>query len=547
MSTTDPKKIAFRGTTNTDLQKHINNYFTTLGGINPKKLNYTSFNYYYFIVDSGEIIRASILPAGYIKREPRDYFKDSLGGIKEERKFAFLGSKHPEIQKAILDFFIKLGASNKLQVEGKNVNLYYFIDATNKINNSRDLPEGYIHQLQTYLNVMKNKEEKIPEYVECTLQQIGSDYKLGEIYKVSPSSQNANKIESHNNQGMAFYQMNKHRFKPSTKEAYDAQNTYLKAAEYTPQVGDYVVMEKAGGWGYSPDNNGCVALVNRIGKTIAYGIEVFSIGGEVINPNKGHAVKFSGIPQFADKEVVFRKALPHEIPSSNVKVEPQQQVVEWSEGTYAVAIKGNFGVFFSANKLPIGKIFTIIHNNNDSRDSIAARESQYWIYKANLKWFATYDEAVQFSNRLPQFEASPTAAVSESPLEICRKMYKKGMLVRSAKEYGEHSGEFIIDVDPSKFTNTGGGVDYFQSKGWLYLDGKFANILEKPKESLTKGGIENISSEYPVLAYPVLPDSAFPVKALKKQLKIVNFQSVHEIKTVEEKLLKKTKSKLFNI
>ena len=34
---------------------------------------------------------------------------------------------------------------------------------------------------------------------------------------------------------------------------------------------------------------------------------------------------------------------------------------------------------------------------------------------------------------------------------------------------------------------------------------------------------------------------------LKKQLKIVNFQSVHEIKTVEEKLLKKTKSKLFNI
>ena len=63
----------------------------------------------------------------------------------------------------------------------------------------------------------------IPEYVECTLQQIGSDYKLGEIYKVSSTSQNVNKIESHNNQGMAFYQMNKHRFKPSTKEAYNAQ------------------------------------------------------------------------------------------------------------------------------------------------------------------------------------------------------------------------------------------------------------------------------------------------------------------------------------
>ena len=63
----------------------------------------------------------------------------------------------------------------------------------------------------------------IPEYVECTLQQVGSDYNLGKIYKVNTTSQNVNKIESHNNQGMAFYQMNKHRFKPSAKEAYDAQ------------------------------------------------------------------------------------------------------------------------------------------------------------------------------------------------------------------------------------------------------------------------------------------------------------------------------------
>lgn len=250
-----------------------------------------------------------------------------------------------------------------------------------------------------------------------------------------------------------------------------------------------------------------------------------------------------------DKEVIFRKALPHEIPSSNVKVEPQQQGVEWSEGTYAVAVKGNFGVFsFSTNILPIGKIFTIRHNNDASRDSVGVKESQYWIYKENLKWFATYDEAVQFSNRLPQFEASPTAAVSESPLEICRKMYKKGMLVRSAfLDNGIYSGEFIIDVDPSEFTITGGGVDYFQSKGWLYISGKFADILEEPKEPLTRENREFHLELERRTQYPITPKEVFSVKALKKQLKIVNFQSVHEIKIVEEKLLKKTKSKLFNI
>ena len=117
------------------------------------------------------------------------------------------------------------------------------------------------------------------------------------------------------------------------------------------------------------------------------------------------------------------------------------------------------------------------------------------------------------------------------------------MKVRSALDNGIYSGEFIIDVDPSEFTITitGGGVDYFQSKGWLYIDGKFADILEEPKESLTKE-----KGEFH-LELERRPENAFPVKALRKQLKIVNFQSVHEIKTVEEKLLKKTKSKLFNI
>ena len=467
----------------------------------------------------------------------------------DERKFAFLGSKDPEISNKILDFFIKLGASNIQKLLCRSEVMYYFIDKTNKIDNSSVLPEGYIHQLQTYLNIMKKQEDKIPEYVECVEEQPQHNHygELGKIYKVLDWNCS---ITDCLLVGTTSGSTAKERFKPSTKEAYEAQNIYLKAAEYTPQVGDYVVMEKAGGWGYSPDNNGCVAIVNRVGKTRVGREEVFSIWGEVINPNNNNSrgVKFRDIPQFGyNKEVIFRKALPHEIPGSNVKAEPQQQVTEWSKGTYAVGIKGNFHVYSNSPQPVIkGKVYIIEKDSIDNK--LDLKDSCYWAYKENFKWFATKEEAVQFSNRL-QFEASSTAAVSESPLEICRKMYKKGMLVRSAKEYGEYSGEFIIDVDPSEFTNTGDGVDYFNSKGWLYISGKFAEILEEPKENNPHVILEqNIRGSLErVLQYPITPENAFPVKAIKKQIKKNKFQEVHEIKIVEEKLLKKTKSKLFNI
>lgn len=55
----------------------------------------------------------------------------------------------------------------------------------------------------------------VPEYVECTIQYIKSFYKLGKIYKTSHNG----KISE--NEG--YYQLNKNRFKQSTKEAYDAQ------------------------------------------------------------------------------------------------------------------------------------------------------------------------------------------------------------------------------------------------------------------------------------------------------------------------------------
>ena len=374
------------------------------------------------------------------------------------------------------------------------------------------------------------------KYVKC-VESRTSDFTIGKIYNWPDPVDDKGVIRR-----IGILSGSLWSFESSTEKAYHAQ---IITTEYIPQVGDYVVMEKAGGWGYSPDNNGCVAIVNRVRKNRIEGNEVFFIYGEVINPNKDEAVKFNNIPQFGnDKEIIFRKALPHEIPGSNVKTEPQQQV-EWLEGTYAVGIKGNFGIYNgSDNLVTVGSIFTIRADRGNR--TVTVKESIFWVYKENLKWFATRSEAVQFSIKL-QFEASPTAAVSESPLEICRRKYKRGMLVRSAKEYGEYSGEFIIDVDPSNFTVTGSGVGYFSSRGWLYLDGKFAEILDAPKESLTRENREFHLELERKTQYLITPENAFPVKAIEKQIKKNKFQEVHEIKTVEEKLLKKTKSKLFNI
>ena len=104
-------------------------------------------------------------------------------------------------------------------------------------------------------------------------------------------------------------------------------------SEYTPQVGDYVVMEKAGGWGYHPSNNGCIAIVEKIStREVGFGsdsVRVVSIGGQLINAKELNNVRFIDVPIIGhEKQIVFRKALPHEIPSDLPKT---TVITEWSE------------------------------------------------------------------------------------------------------------------------------------------------------------------------------------------------------------------------
>ena len=127
----------------------------------------------------------------------------------DERKFTFLGSKDPEIQKAMITFFIKLGAINKQKLVGNSELMYYFIDKTNKIEISRELPEDYIFQLETYLDVMKNQEDKIPEYVEYIKPLLPST--VGKIYKVIGLKNCESDVLDYT------YNWKDSQFKPSTK------------------------------------------------------------------------------------------------------------------------------------------------------------------------------------------------------------------------------------------------------------------------------------------------------------------------------------------
>lgn len=226
-------------------------------------------------------------------------------------------------------------------------------------------------------------------------------------------------------------------------EKYSCKTTILE--EYIPQVGDYVVMEKAGGWSYSPDNNGCIAIVEKVSEYSVNHVKVPSISGQVINAKNKKHINFTNVPIIGlDKEKVFRKALPHEIPSNL----PRKDVIK----------------------------------------------------------------------------------KSESPLEICRQKYKKGMVVKSAEESGMYSGTFTINVDPEKFTKTGSAVDYFGSEGFLYLEGKYAEILSYPEK---QSKIEN--SKWP--SDPIV-EERINIPSIKKETFIENVQSVDVILRTKRKLIK---------
>lgn len=93
---------------------------------------------------------------------------------------------------------------------------YHALNRTNRLASEEE--QHWLREcirLNKYIEKDEAMESFIPEYVECTQQLAESVYKLGMFYKINPNGLI--------NGGVAYYQLNKSRFKPSTKEAYDAQ------------------------------------------------------------------------------------------------------------------------------------------------------------------------------------------------------------------------------------------------------------------------------------------------------------------------------------
>lgn len=110
-----------------------------------------------------------------------------------------------------------------------------------------------------------------------------------------------------------------------------------KPSEWIPKVGEYAVMERAGGWGYRPENNGCIAIITGVkpcecvpGGTIPQ--DTYKISGKLLNPKiESHYTKFSNIPIKTDQGYICRKALSHEIPEDefiNLPDNPKYIVVQ---------------------------------------------------------------------------------------------------------------------------------------------------------------------------------------------------------------------------
>jgi hypothetical protein len=360
------------------------------------------------------------------------------------------------------------------------------------------------------VTTLQKKEESIPEYVECIEVPRGwSITKKGDIYKIDSFDSVNGYFRLIFDKGGQRVTSEKHCFKPSTKEAYEAQN-----APKEESIPEYVecVRSSSGGftvgkiynWPNPIDDKGVKRPIGNIHGAIwgfkpstkeAYDAKYTPkqltkedlVEGEIYLYDDSHISTYPVGPSIAIKD---KQYTPNErwMWSLSIKHATEEQKAllrsymkkdekqEWLEGTYAVGVKGNFGIFDSSNPIIVGQIYTIKENRETY---VVVKESEYWVYKYNLNWFATYQEALNFSNQLKPSPVPKESDTSElTPLEICKQKYRKGMRVMSADNSGMYSGEFIIEVDPDKFTKTGGGIDYQHSKGWLCMGDKYAEILE---------------------------------------------------------------------
>ena len=231
----------------------------------------------------------------------------------------------------------------------------------------------------TLVSLPESKEESIPEYVECISKDFSAIH-LGKIYKLEARSFISNYYLKDVNMG--GYSSNN--FKPSTKEAYEAQNAPKQLTKEDLVEGEIYIYD------------GTQIATYPEGPSL-------SINGRIYTSNPKWTWCLPITHATEEQKVLLRCEIE--------KRDKKTITEEWSEGTYAVGLKGNFGVYKeSDNLVPVGKVFTIKENR---KDTLVVKDHGFWIYKKNLKWFATFLEALDFSNQL---KASPVPKESDYPV-----------------------------------------------------------------------------------------------------------------------------------
>lgn len=228
----------------------------------------------------------------------------------------------------------------------------------------------------TLVSFPESKEESIPEYVECVRKL--NNATIGKIYRVIDD----NNCES--NSPTQKYSWKTSDYIPSTKEAYEAQNAPKQLTKKDLVKGEIYIYD---GTQIATYPEGPNLSINRESYTS--------------NPKWTWSLPITHATE--EQKVLLRREIE--------KKDKKTVIEEWSEGTYAVGLKGNFGIYKeSDNLVPVGRIFTIKENR---KDTLVVKDHGFWIYKENLRWFATYQEALNFSNQL---KASPVPKESDYPV-----------------------------------------------------------------------------------------------------------------------------------
>lgn len=289
----------------------------------------------------------------------------------------------------------------------------------NLVTNKNELTD--LSKIQPYLpEGHPDKIDTIPEYVECIVSKRTTMFTVGKIYNFP------NPVDNGGEKRGVTLKGNIWEFKPSTKEAYDAQeNSKIKDMEKSEfKKGEYIVLIDTPHIIEPYPKN----YIFKQRETNNYLVSVLDSEGSKING--WFPIRYSSkYWRYATPEEITeyeRLGKPYDVTTLN-----KSNIKKWSIGTYVVFVKeGYYGLKHCLTSYKISEIGSIgkISSYYESETITACKKegndiSRFVFEKDLVKWFATKEEAETFAKtlinkntlqQLPQ-KAKPKIAITDIP------------------------------------------------------------------------------------------------------------------------------------